>query len=316
MRSDKAGTNETHPNPLHRGDNNRRSMHMHRFVAVLIILWAVSLQAQRGRQGGAPAAPAGGRGQASPASVRPAPAATTQNYPREQIDAGRTRFGAQCGFCHGRDAAGGEGGTDLTRSALVAADVRGDRLRPLLRTGRIEKGMPAFSLPDEDVTAIVAFIHDQHAQAATATGGRRAVDAADLQTGNAESGRRYFDANCVRCHAAGSTDDLKGIATRLQGLPLLQRMLYPGAARSPGTPPLRPARVTVTPRGGQPITGSLSYRDEFTIALTDAAGWYRSWPASQVAISVDNPLQAHIDQLATYTDGDMHDVLAYIQTLR
>ena len=123
---------------------------------------------------------AGGRGQASPASQRPPQTATPQRYPPEQVEAGRTRFVAQCGFCHGRDAAGGEGGTDLTRSALVAGDVRGDKIRPVLRTGRVEKGMPAFTLPDADLAAIVAFIHDQKAQAESATGGRRAVDAADL----------------------------------------------------------------------------------------------------------------------------------------
>jgi cytochrome c oxidase cbb3-type subunit 3 len=282
---------------------------MHRYVFALAIGlcgFAVSVDAQRG--------------QASPASVRPPQPAAAQVYPREQVDAGRTRFGAQCGFCHGRDAAGGEGGTDLTRSALVASDVRGDRLRPLLRTGRIDKGMPAFSLPDEDVAAIVAFIHDQHAQAASATGGRRAVDVADLQTGNAESGRRYFEASCTRCHAAGGAGDLKGIATRLQGLPLLQRMLYPGAGRTPGTPPLKPPTVTVTPRGGkgggQPVTGPLAYRDEFTIALTDPNGWYRSWATSQVTFTIDSPLQAHVDQLSKYTDGDMHDVFAFLQTLK
>ena len=255
-----------------------------------------------------------GRGQASPAAVRPPQPAAPQSYPREQIETGRTRFAAQCGFCHGRDAAGGEAGTDLTRSPLVAADLGGDKLRPMIRAGRPDKGMPAFALSDEDLTAIVAFIHDQQAQAASATGGRRAVDVTDLQTGNAEAGRRYFAGACARCHSAEG--DLKGIASRVQGLALLQRMLNPALGRPPGTRPLTPSRVTVTPRGGQPVTGNLAYRDEFTIALTDAGGWYRSWPTSQVAFTVDNPLQGHIDQLAKYSDADMHDVLAYLQTLK
>jgi cytochrome c oxidase cbb3-type subunit 3 len=74
--------------------------------------------------------------------------------------------------------------------------------------------------------------------------------------------------------------------------------------------------VTVTTKAGQEVTGRLAYRDEFTIALTDASGWYRSWPSSQVKFTVDDPLQAHVDQLAKYTDADMHNVLAYLQTLR
>ena len=64
------------------------------------------------------------------------------------------------------------------------------------------------------------------------------------------------------------------------------------------------------------MRGRLAYRDEFTIALTDAAGWYRSWPADKVKFTVDDPLQAHVDQLAKYTDADMHNVLAYLQTMK
>jgi cytochrome c oxidase cbb3-type subunit 3 len=259
-------------------------------------------------------AAAQGRGQASPASVRPTVSATPQGYSREQIDTGRTRFAAQCGFCHGRDAAGGEGGTDLTRSALVAADVRGDKILPVVRSGRADKGMPAFTLAEADLTAIVAFVHDQREQAAAASGNRRTVDLADLQTGNAEAGRRYFDGACSRCHSA--TGDLKGVATRYVGLPLLQRMLYPGSGGRGAGPAPKPPAVRVTQRDGQVVTGALAYRDEFTISITDTNGWRRSWPASQVTYTVDDRLQAHAEQLGKYTDGDMHDVLAYLQTLK
>ena len=258
----------------------------------------------------------GGRGQGSPASVRPPQTATPQQYAAEQVDAGRTRFAAQCGFCHGRDAGGGESGPDLTRSALVASDVRGDKIIPLVRAGRVDRGMPAFPLPDADLTAIVAFIHDQKQQADSAVGGRRNVDATDLQSGNAVAGKRYFDAACARCHSASG--DLSGIAGRLPPLALLQRMLYPAAVGGRGGPD--PARirqtVSVTLKSGQVVTGKLSYRDEFFIALFDSTGWQRSWPTSQVTFTVTDPLQAHVEQLGKYTDADMHDVLAYLQTLR
>ena len=74
--------------------------------------------------------------------------------------------------------------------------------------------------------------------------------------------------------------------------------------------------MTVTPRNGPAVTGRLAYRDEFTIALTDEAGWYRSWPTTQVKFAVDDPLEAHAAQLPKYTDDDMHNVLAYLQTLK
>jgi cytochrome c oxidase cbb3-type subunit 3 len=173
--------------------------------------------------------------------------------------------------------------------------------------------MPAFPLSDSDLGAIVAFIHEQKRQADTAMGGRRSVELADLRSGDAAAGKRYFDTACTKCHS--TTGDLAGVATRYEGLTLLQRMLYPAAAGRGGSP--RPRQtVTVTLASGQQVNGRLAYRDEFTIALTDASGWYRSWPAAQVKFTVEDLLQAHVDQLGKYTDHDMHDVLAYLQTLR
>jgi len=223
----------------------------------------------------------------------------------EQLQTGQRVFTAQCGFCHGRDAMGGETGPSLVKSPLVRDDASGDRIRAVLRDGRVDKGMPAFRLTDPETAAIIAFIRDQRTRS---DGGRRSVDIADLRSGNAERGRSYFNGagRCATCHS--STGDLAGVANRLQGLELLQRMLYPSKSRA--------AKVTVTSRGGETVAGALAYRDEFTIALTDADGRYRSWPVRDVTFTVDNPLDAHVEQLARYSDDDMHDVLAYLQTLR
>jgi cytochrome c oxidase cbb3-type subunit 3 len=219
---------------------------------------------------------------------------------------------ANCGFCHGPDATGGSGGADLTRSELVAADVRGDRIGPLIRLGRVEAGMPAFpTLSDDDLMAIAAYVHDQKTNAESATGGRRSVEVADLQTGNARAGRRYFESTCTRCHSASG--DLAGLASRLEGLALLRRMLYPGS--QPGESARRPV-ATVTTSDGDVIVGDVAYRDEFTIAVVDADGTYRSWPVGRIDFAIDDPLEAHVEQLGRYTDATMHDVLAYLHTLR
>jgi len=251
-----------------------------------------------------------GRSQASPAAVPPPATVTPQSFPPEQIRAGQPIFAAQCGFCHGRDAMGGETGPDLTRAPLVAADVRGDKMGPVIRNGRVDRGMPGFTLSEADLAAVVAFIHNQKTTLASLAGGRRVVDVADLQTGNAEAGRRYFDGACTTCHSPRG--DLAGIASRLQGLALLQRMLYP----TPGAGAVPRAKAIVTPSSGAAVTGMLAYRDEFTIALIDQAGAYRAFPAHTVKIIVDDPLVAHSEQLGKYTDDDMHNVLAYLQTLR
>jgi cytochrome c oxidase cbb3-type subunit III len=240
--------------------------------------------------------------------LRPAQAAVqTPTATPEQLQAGQRVFVAQCGFCHGRDAMGGETGPNLTRSALLRDDAGGDALRAILREGRVDKGMPVFRLSDADTTAIGAFIRDQRTKSES-PGARRTVDPDDLRSGNAERGRAYFNGagRCATCHS--STGDLAGVATRRQGLELLQRMLYPSKSGA--------ATVTVTPRTGDPVTGALAYRDEFTIAMTDASGAYRSWRAGDVTFTINNPLDAHVEQLAKYRDDDMHDVLAYLQTLR
>jgi cytochrome c oxidase cbb3-type subunit 3 len=270
-------------------------------IAILLSLAAGPLGAQgRGRAAGA-----------SPASQRPPQPATPQSYPADQVKLGQSLFAARCGACHGPDATGTDSGADLTRSTLVSQDVRGDRIGPIIRSGSPDKRMPPQTATDADLAAIVAFVHDRQTQAAAQLGGRRAVDAADLQTGNADAGRRYFDRACSTCHSGQG--DLTGIASRLQGLQLLQRMLYPGSG---GGGAVKPPKVTVTTPDGRTTAGTLAYRDEFLIALTDADGWYRSWPTNRVKFIVDDPLSAHVEQLGKYTDDDMHDVLAYLQTLK
>jgi len=246
------------------------------------------------------------------ADVKPPSTITAQAYPAEQVQAGQAVFASRCGFCHGRDTAGGESGPDLTRSSLVAEDVRGDKLGPVVRSGRPDRGMPAFALPDADIAAIVAFVHDQKTKAESQEGGRRSVEAADLQTGDAAAGQRFFErvGGCTTCHS--TTGDLAGVGARLQGLTLLQRMLYPSVR--PGQ--RSRARATITLPSGQTIAGTLVSRDEFTIAIVDAAGQYHSWRAASVKATVDNPLEAHAKLLDTYTDEQIHDVLAYLQTLR
>jgi cytochrome c oxidase cbb3-type subunit 3 len=257
-----------------------------------------------------------GRGVASPASRVPPATAKPQSYPAEAVKAGQTLFAAQCGFCHGRDAAGGESGPDLTRSALVAEDDGGDKLRPLIRQGRPDKGMPGSNLGESDIAAIVAFVHDTKTKAESLGGGRRDVAVEDLQTGDIEAGRRYFNGagGCAKCHSP-TTGDFAKIGSRYQGLALLHRLLYPGSGRDAGPAPARPT-ATVTTRDGQIVTGKVTHHDEFVISMTDAGGWTRSWPTNQVRVAVDNPLQAHIEQLQRYTDKDMHDVFAFLQSLK
>jgi len=221
------------------------------------------------------------------------------------IERGQSLFSQDCAFCHGRDAGGGETGPDLTRSKLVASDVAGDKIGVVVRDGRPDRGMPAFKVSPQELTGLIAFLHEQKRKAESHPGGRRGVDVADLQTGNVEAGKKYFEGNCSSCHSP--TGDLAGVATRHVGLELEKRMLYP---------PDAPAKVTVTLPSGEVLTGALAYLDEFTVGLKNDAGWYRSWPTSKVKYAVDAPAEAHVELLGKYTDDDVHNLMAYLQTLR
>lgn len=233
--------------------------------------------------------------------------------PAAQVEAGRARFVADCGFCHGRDAQGGSRGLDLTRSELVAADTDGSAIAEVVTRGRVDKGMPAFpALSAGELAGIAAYIKVQKQIADSAEGGRRSVEPADLLAGDAARGRVYFDANCSSCHAAAG--DLAGVASRLVGLQLVMKMLNPRSGPTPASARAQ-AVLHVTTADGAAFSGTLAHRDEFTVAMRDAVGAYRSWRTDAVEWRVEDPLDAHIAQLPRYRDADMHDVLAFLMTL-
>jgi cytochrome c oxidase cbb3-type subunit 3 len=256
--------------------------------------------------------------QAQSPAARPHPtAAKTETYPAKQLQTGELRFVSQCGFCHGRDAAGGESGPDLTRSELIAADTRGDKLGPLLVAGRPDAGMPAFHIADEELKAIAAFIHTKANQAATLGGGRQAVDPADLATGNAADGEAWFRGagGCAGCHS--TTGDLRGVATRYQGLALLQRMLYPGGQPAPAPPKaiftLPLGRTGTSP---QTLVAPLVAEDVFSVTVLDPLGARQTYSKDAVKVKIEDPMSAHFALLGKYTDAEMHNVLAWLQTLK
>jgi cytochrome c oxidase cbb3-type subunit 3 len=252
-------------------------------------------------------------GTQSPASKARPKSATPQHYTADQILEGEVRFGSQCGFCHGKDAAGGETGPDLTRANLVAQDSQGEKLTPVIRAGRPNAGMPAFpSLTQGELNAIVAFLHTQMDKFAELGGGRRSVEPSDLATGNAAAGRAYFEGvgKCASCHSP--TGDLAGVATKYQGLNLLRRMLYP-AGQGPAAPT---ARATFTLTSGQSVVAPVVAEDDFSLTVLDPLGARQTYQRSAVKVKIDDRLAAHFEQLGKYTDADMHNVYAYLETLK
>ncbi len=240
----------------------------------------------------------------APATASPT---ATPTPPSEGVEAGAQLFHQNCAFCHGRDAMGGETGPDLTQSKLVLSDKTGERIATVIREGRPDNKMPGFNFSQSQLTNIIAFIHSREAAAKAHPGGRRGVAVEDLQTGNVQAGKQYFEGagGCSKCHSA--TGDLAGVAKRYQGLQLEERMLYPKGAKS---------TATVTLPSGEKVEGTVEYDDEFTIGIKDSSGTYRSWPLSTVKVDIKSPADAHVEQFPKYTDDDVHNLMAYLQTLK
>jgi mono/diheme cytochrome c family protein len=233
------------------------------------------------------------------------------------VERGKRNFVASCGFCHGSNANGGESGPDLVRSVVALDDEGGDKIGPVIRNGRTDKGMPAFPMTDDQIKDLAAFLRSRQ-QAAIDRG---AYTIQNIVTGDPKKGQAYFNGagRCNTCHSP--TGDLAGIASKYDAVALQARFLFPGASRRPrrgeASQKSAAAPVTVTLPSGQTVSGTLEYLDDFDVSLRDASGEYRSYTrGAGVKVDVRDPLAAHEELLKKYTDADMHNLVAYLVTLK
>jgi cytochrome c oxidase cbb3-type subunit 3 len=238
------------------------------------------------------------------------------------VERGRLLLVQECGFCHGANARGGSGGPDLTRSAMVQTDENGRQLGEFLQVGRPDRGMPKFDLTPAQNADLAAFLH----AAIYLNSNRRLYKILDILVGDAKAGEAYFTGTgrCSGCHSPSG--DLKGVGAKYEPVALQGRLLLPrGRAAAPGAPadPLyaQPTsiRATVTAPSGESVTGGLVRMTDFEITLYDAAsGAMRSWlrKGDVPKVVITDPLQAHLDHLTKWTDADMHNMTAYLASLK
>ncbi len=219
---------------------------------------------------------------------------------------GQRQFQQSCGFCHGADATGARG-PDLVRSALVAHDVKGNLLGEVIRQGRPDKGMPAMPLTDDQVSDIAAFLHARAAEGIKSASVPKAYPVEKLLTGNAEAGKTYFNGagGCKNCHSP--TGDLAGVAGKHSPIELQARMLYPGGKHT---------TAVVTLASGEQVKGPVEHVDEFVVALRDASGWFRSFRRDSVKVELQDGLSAHRELLDKLTQADVHNLFAYLESLK
>jgi cytochrome c oxidase cbb3-type subunit III len=276
------------------------------FAAALLLVTSAVYPAREHPLGQAHPQKAGaadkGGNQASPLLLRMYPNLPPNRDPAAAAR-GKVLFEADCSFCHGTLATGGNGGPDLVRSVLVNHDKKGDLLGPVIREGRVSKGMPKFNLTAAQISDLVAFLHQRNRDARL----RFTYKILNVAVGDAAAGKVYFMAHCSRCHSPAG--DLAGIAAKYPGDELQQRWIYP----EPGPSPM----VTATLAPGQKLEGKLVHMDEFNVSFYDAQGTYRSFPLGKgTHAEVTDPLAAHYRLMNQLTDTDMHNVTTYLETLK
>ena len=233
------------------------------------------------------------------------------------IDRGKALYGVNCQFCHGADTRGGDGGPSLLRAATVLDDQQGELIAPVVKGGRPDRGMPKFAaFTDDQIKDIVAFIHSFTAAGYDAS----RMKPPSIVVGDASAGEAFFARTCGSCHSASG--DLRGYASRFTDEKVMQQTwMMPGSGGRGATPPklnVPPTTVTVTLPSGEKVEGVLDRIDDFVVSLTQPDGTHRSFRTNGDTPKVDihDPLQPHKQLLTRFTDTDIHNVTAYLATLK
>jgi cytochrome c oxidase cbb3-type subunit III len=221
------------------------------------------------------------------------------------------------------------GGVNLLRSPLVLNDQHGELILPVVHGGRANPGMPPMppfpQIVDDDVKAIAEYIHSI---AATMRGQGNPPAGAEpvvlnIVVGDPNAGKAYFDAKCSACHSTSA--DLQAIGTRYADPVQLQNAWVSGGGGGGrggrggrGGASRAQTTVSVTTPQGQKIEGRLDRIDDFIVVLTPADGVQRSFRrmGDVPKVEIHDPLEGHRKLLAVYTDKDIHDVTAYLVTVK
>jgi mono/diheme cytochrome c family protein len=257
--------------------------------------------------------PEGGRGRIGGAGIGAYPVRPPGDP--AALERGTGIYKSNCAFCHGQDARGGDSGPSLLRSAVVLADQNGELIGAVVQQGREDRGMPKFGLKPDQVADLAVFLHSFRVAGYDVSRQKPPT----ILVGDSNAGQAFFNEACGACHSASG--DLKGIATRLADERVLQQSwLMPGSMTGRGAPVperARPPMVTVTEAGAAPVTGTLGRLDDFVVSLTTSDGTFRSFRIGpKTKVDVQDPLRPHKDLLRKYTDADIHNVTAYLATLK
>lgn len=268
----------------------------------------------------------GGRGGATGAPGAPAPiqyiGGRFKPYPAEAVARGTTAYNSTCGYCHGDRAKGGNGGRELIRSEVALHDEDGKELGEYLK-GAVHQGKVKLDLDQPAVYDLAAYLHSRIIYTAT-TRGELSPEAV-LKAGDAKAGEAFFNGSggCAKCHSV--TGNLKGIGAKYDAVNLQDKVVNPRSGGRGGrgfggaaAPDPNAVTHTVILPGGKTVKGIMLRLTDFDVTLRLDDGSTQTWTRENGIPKVDrtDPLQAHVDLMLRLKDKEMHDVTAYLATIK
>lgn len=220
---------------------------------------------------------------------------------------GEPLFKQNCAFCHGPQGHGATG-PSLVTSDGVLGDDHGEKLVPFLKKGRPEKGMPAFAaISDDKLKDLAEFMHLQVEEVAN----RGAYHVLNVVVGDKAKGQAYVGAHCLSCHTAETFAHIGG---RFRAPEQLQRYwIWPANSSNQATA----VKSTVKTPDGATLTGRVTQMSDFRITVVDDTGHARVIERKRgVEVQINDPLAAHQEMIMTLRNDDMHDVTAYLDSMK
>ncbi len=234
------------------------------------------------------------------------------------LDRGKAVFSVNCAFCHGSDAGGGSVGPNLLRSEVVLQDKHGEMIGPIVHGARVAQGMPKIDISEAQIGDVADWLHSLK------TGGNmKSQEKINIVVGNAEAGKAAFGRICASCHTVDG--DLKGFAAKYTDPRAMQQgWLLPsgpgGRGQASNAVPLQvpPVTATVIRANGQKVTGRLEAIDDFYVAVITEDGETRRFTRTGglPKVEIHDPMQKHRELFRTYDDKDIHDITAYLESLK
>jgi cytochrome c oxidase cbb3-type subunit III len=297
-------------------------------AAALVLAGSMYVTAQEPR----PEPKTGGRGAPPQGLQQPRVDAGAEDRPGVDPAAaaeGKKIWGIECVNCHGPSARGTDNGPNLIRSLVVLRDRFGSALGPFLKRGhKMQSGRPSTVLTDDQVLMLAHFLRDRVNDTLR---GSAEFQVKNILTGDAKAGEAFFNSGgkCNTCHSPSG--DLQGYGAKYEPVDIQQRFLFPrnatpgggrgrgrgAAGRGSAPSPATAFTVTVTQPNGETVSGVLVQLDDFNVSLRDESGWTRTFARTPgLKVTKTDPLAAHRALLEDLTDKNMHDVVAYLETLK